>query len=737
MPHDAVYLNLYNFDLPQHEDSPYIITSPRSLKACHKLGIKPCELLYKSLDEYEQELPHLPLRDVVYQYERHERARQGLDRSGEYFTDIPGDDGDLSSEDEVREDVWSNEDDGEAREDGGRTPSPARGEDSVAENEDRHAQDEDRRSEDENATDKWVRGEGDRDGGLAEEGAYSHRRDAVGESNPSSDEDGAEGGEESEDEAGREDYESSRYREESPLAPRGVGGHSDSDSDSGAAAEDGDGEPDWYPMEDSRAADIRLELRSSPGLSAPSGGRQRRSRPVSVTFSGRPPEAAPSARKAAPRSRATSASSRSKASRCSTPHLKAEGRRHDTATMSGAENSDSELRVRPSDRRILELMSRRQEQERLQERHAVEEHQRWRQECLQELRRQSERQERREEAVLARRRAEAWESRRRREELQQQHSQSLENLTALIRGREERAALELAAQRGRKDEQLAERRRREQQQQLLTAQQREQLESEERERRREQQRRLQRRMDETERRRNDIETARTQHVSSLNASWLALSEERIQRLGDAAERRSQKVWEELSRRIQSAAENQRRLERGRRAHAAVKSATESERRRQAREARQRQLQLSAGRGREAAARLQRDQQRAERVARQLAESRRLAVSRENLTRQSRHQQALRHIRQMEEQVLDEARFKLRLDEARVEQFVQQRDMAVMSSRHLAHVAANLRQAVRSGDRSATFDRMAARADLESRVLYGPAHAGCDRLYRPRSQTHIL
>ncbi|KAF0304093.1 hypothetical protein FJT64_024011 [Amphibalanus amphitrite] len=630
----------------------------------------------------------------------------GLDRSGEYFTDIPGDDGDLSSEDEIREDVWSSEDEddgGDAREDGGRTPSPARGEDSVVEDEDRHAQDEDRRSEDENATDKWVRGEGDRDGGLAEEGAYSHRRDAVGESNPSSDEDGAEGGEESEDEAGREDYESSRYREESPLAPRGVGGHSDSDSDSGAAAEDGDGEPDWYPMEDSRAADIRLELRSSPGLSAPSGGRQRRSRPVSVTFSGRPPEAAPSARKAAPRSRATSASSRSKASRCSTPHLKAEGRRHVTATTSGDENSvawssvpslrtvsvadlaslrhldvsDSELRVRPSDRRILELMSRRQEQERLQERHAVEEHQRWRQECLQELRRQSERQERREEAVLARRRAEAWESRRRREELQQRHSQSLENLTALIRGREERAAQELAAQRGRK------------------------------------------------------------HVSSLNASWLALSEERIQRLGDAAERRSQKVWEELSRRIQSAAENQRRLERGRRAHAAVKSATESERRRQAREARQRQLQLSAGRGREAAARLQRDQQRAERVARQLAESRRLAVSRENLTRQSRHQQALRHIRQMEEQVLDEARFKLRLDEARVEQFVQQRDMAVMSSRHLAHVAANLRQAVRSGDRSATFDRMAARADLESRVLYGPAHAGCDRLYRPRSQTHIL
>ena len=45
-------------------------------------------------------------------------------------------------------------------------------------------------------------------------------------------------------------------------------------------------------------------------------------------------------------------------------------------------------------------------------------------------------------------------------------------------------------------------------------------------------------------------------------------------------------------------------------------------------------------------------------------------------------------------MLDEARFKLKLDEARVEQFVQRRERAVSASRHLAHVAANLRQAVR-------------------------------------------
>ena len=95
-------------------------------------------------------------------------------------------------------------------------------------------------------------------------------------------------------------------------------------------------------------------------------------------------------------------------------------------------------------------MTRRQEQERLQERLAEQERHRWRQEWLDQLRRGEEREERRVDSVLARRTAEAAESRRRREELQQRHSQSLENLTALIRGREERAANELATQRGRK-----------------------------------------------------------------------------------------------------------------------------------------------------------------------------------------------------------------------------------------------------------------------------------------------
>ena len=52
------------------------------------------------------------------------------------------------------------------------------------------------------------------------------------------------------------------------------------------------------------------------------------------------------------------------------------------------------------------------------------------------------------------------------------------------------------------------------------------------------------------------------------------------------------------------------------------------------------------------------------------------------------------IRRLEGQQLSEARFKLRLEEARVEQFVRRRELAVAASRQLAHVSAGLRQAVR-------------------------------------------
>ena len=106
--------------------------------------------------------------------------------------------------------------------------------------------------------------------------------------------------------------------------------------------------------------------------------------------------------------------------------------------------------MRPSDWRILELMERRQEQERHQELAAEQERQRWRRDWLELLRRRAEDRGRREEAVMLRREAEAGESRRRREELEQRRWRSLENLTAEIRGREERAAAGLASQRHRK-----------------------------------------------------------------------------------------------------------------------------------------------------------------------------------------------------------------------------------------------------------------------------------------------
>ena len=232
----------------------------------------------------------------------------GLDRSGEYFTDLHGDDGDFPSEDDVCEDVWSGEeadsgDDG--REDDGRTPSPRAEDRSSAAEE---IEDEDRPAgEEDDSAGEWSGGDEEPDGELPDE-EEDHKRGGLGarESDSEEDREDAPHGEDSGDDGGRAEYESGRYRAESPHA--GADGE-DTDSHSASEGERGDQEPDWYPMEDSRAADLRLELpRSSPGVSAPPDGRRRRPRAAGVTFSGRPPEAAPSQRRAAARStRVTSA----------------------------------------------------------------------------------------------------------------------------------------------------------------------------------------------------------------------------------------------------------------------------------------------------------------------------------------------------------------------------------------------------------------------------------------------
>ncbi|XP_014241769.1 synaptonemal complex protein 1-like [Cimex lectularius] len=67
-------LNLLNFELPPSKHCKYVLTSPRSLKACRKAGIKPVDLLYKSLKDVEKELENK--EEVQEKYNLHEKERQ-------------------------------------------------------------------------------------------------------------------------------------------------------------------------------------------------------------------------------------------------------------------------------------------------------------------------------------------------------------------------------------------------------------------------------------------------------------------------------------------------------------------------------------------------------------------------------------------------------------------------------------------------------------------------------------
>ncbi|XP_059487085.1 coiled-coil domain-containing protein 177-like isoform X2 [Neocloeon triangulifer] len=70
-------LTLDNFDCVEARDSPYVLTSPRSLEACKILGIKPVELLYQSLGEVRQKLGDAASLDrVISVYQTLERERQ-------------------------------------------------------------------------------------------------------------------------------------------------------------------------------------------------------------------------------------------------------------------------------------------------------------------------------------------------------------------------------------------------------------------------------------------------------------------------------------------------------------------------------------------------------------------------------------------------------------------------------------------------------------------------------------
>ena len=71
-------LDLDNFDLAEAERSRYVLTSPRSLQSCSRLGIKPVELLIKSLNELVAEQRDVPLEAVRVMHESYERERMKL-----------------------------------------------------------------------------------------------------------------------------------------------------------------------------------------------------------------------------------------------------------------------------------------------------------------------------------------------------------------------------------------------------------------------------------------------------------------------------------------------------------------------------------------------------------------------------------------------------------------------------------------------------------------------------------
>lgn len=80
-PSPKLHLDLYNFDSPAAEGSRYVLTSPRSLEACARCGVKPVELLPRPLADFAREAPGRSMRVAtglfeVYERERHAKLRQ-------------------------------------------------------------------------------------------------------------------------------------------------------------------------------------------------------------------------------------------------------------------------------------------------------------------------------------------------------------------------------------------------------------------------------------------------------------------------------------------------------------------------------------------------------------------------------------------------------------------------------------------------------------------------------------
>ncbi|XP_067847074.1 coiled-coil domain-containing protein 177 [Heptranchias perlo] len=69
-------LDLDNFNTAEAEGSRYVLTSPRSLEACARCGVKPVELLHKSINQLAKEAPARSMRVATGLYEVYEKERR-------------------------------------------------------------------------------------------------------------------------------------------------------------------------------------------------------------------------------------------------------------------------------------------------------------------------------------------------------------------------------------------------------------------------------------------------------------------------------------------------------------------------------------------------------------------------------------------------------------------------------------------------------------------------------------
>ncbi|XP_018583004.1 coiled-coil domain-containing protein 177 [Scleropages formosus] len=74
-PSPKLHLDLYNFDSPDAEGSRYVLTSPHSLEACARCGVKPVELLPRPLVDFAREAPGRSMRVATGLFEAYEKDR--------------------------------------------------------------------------------------------------------------------------------------------------------------------------------------------------------------------------------------------------------------------------------------------------------------------------------------------------------------------------------------------------------------------------------------------------------------------------------------------------------------------------------------------------------------------------------------------------------------------------------------------------------------------------------------